>query len=250
MPLDPAFPADRLSFMTSDAAIGALISETEHFAKLGVARAQALLLDEDQARLAALPATRFGRDAGAATPDTSAYIIYTSGSTGRPKGVQVTHSGIANLFASLHACAGHRGERHAGGRHHHLLRHRHLRAHAAAHRGRTRGHRDARSGPRLGRAAHACSRATNATVMQATPAGWRILLESGWEGHKGFKAISGGEPLAPDLANALLQALRQRVERLRPDRDHRVFHVLAGGQHRTRHQHRPPGGQHHRVDSR
>src|SRR5690606_18905241 len=42
------------------------------------------------------------------------------------------------------------------------------------------------------------------TAMQATPASWRLLLEAGWQGSPGFKAMCGGEPLAPDLAQALL----------------------------------------------
>ncbi|HEU5134544.1 MAG TPA: amino acid adenylation domain-containing protein, partial [Steroidobacteraceae bacterium] len=204
VPLDPAFPAERLSFMTSDAAIGALISETEHFARLGVARDKALLLDQDQAELTAMSATRPGRDDRAATPDTSAYIIYTSGSTGRPKGVQVTHAGIANLFASLTRAPG-------IGAADTLVAVTTISFDIAIFElmlPLTVGSRvviATRDQARDSGALRTLLEASGATVMQATPAGWRILLESGWEGHKGFKAISGGEPLAPDLANALLK---------------------------------------------
>jgi len=204
VPLDPAFPAERLAFMTSDAAIGALISETEHFAKLGVARDKALLLDQDQAELAAMSAMRPGRDPGAATPDTSAYIIYTSGSTGRPKGVQVTHSGIANLFASLTRAPGISATDT-------LVAVTTISFDIAIFElmlPLTVGARvviATRDQARDSGALRILLESSRATVMQATPAGWRILLESGWEGHKGFKAISGGEPLAPDLANALLK---------------------------------------------
>ena len=44
-----------------------------------------------------------------------------------------------------------------------------------------------------------------ATVMQATPATWRLLIESGWEGQAGFRALCGGEPLPADLAGRLLR---------------------------------------------
>src|SRR5690606_1241097 len=44
----------------------------------------------------------------------------------------------------------------------------------------------------------------DATVMQATPSTWRLLLESGWEGSPRFKALIGGEALPLDLADALL----------------------------------------------
>jgi non-ribosomal peptide synthetase component F/acyl carrier protein len=62
-------------------------------------------------------------------------------------------------------------------------------------------HDDVRDGAALRRLVEQ----SNATVMQATPAGWRILIEAGWNGHGDFRAISGGEPLAVDLAEALLQ---------------------------------------------
>src|SRR5690606_12157727 len=47
-------------------------------------------------------------------------------------------------------------------------------------------------------------RDSGATAMQATPASWRLLLEAGWTGRAGFKAMCGGEPLPTDLAQALL----------------------------------------------
>jgi non-ribosomal peptide synthetase component F len=45
---------------------------------------------------------------------------------------------------------------------------------------------------------------SDATMMQATPAGWRLLVDAGWHGRPAFRAVSGGEPLAVDLAEALL----------------------------------------------
>ena len=44
----------------------------------------------------------------------------------------------------------------------------------------------------------------DATMMQATPAGWRLLVDAGWHGRPAFRAVSGGEPLPVDLAEALL----------------------------------------------
>ena len=56
-----------------------------------------------------------------------------------------------------------------------------------------------------GRALRSCLEENAATVMQATPSTWRMLLDAGWEGAPGFKALIGGEALPPDLAQALLQ---------------------------------------------
>src|SRR6185295_13513738 len=51
--------------------------------------------------------------------------------------------------------------------------------------------------------------ASGATLLQATPAGWRVLLESGWAGSADLTALCGGEALAPALAAALLPRTRQ-----------------------------------------
>src|SRR5207245_1592003 len=45
---------------------------------------------------------------------------------------------------------------------------------------------------------------SGATVMQATPATWRMLVEAGWIGNSNLKILCGGEALAPDLARQLL----------------------------------------------
>ena len=46
--------------------------------------------------------------------------------------------------------------------------------------------------------------ASSATVLQATPATWRLLIEAGWRGKPGFRAFCGGEALPRDLADAIL----------------------------------------------
>jgi acyl-coenzyme A synthetase/AMP-(fatty) acid ligase/aryl carrier-like protein len=46
---------------------------------------------------------------------------------------------------------------------------------------------------------------SQATVMQATPSGWRILLEAGWNGQPRLKVLCGGEALPRDLADSLLE---------------------------------------------
>src|SRR5262249_48964633 len=57
---------------------------------------------------------------------------------------------------------------------------------------------------RDGQSLRALLEAYSATVMQSTPSGWRLLLESGWKEHGPLKAVVGGGPLAPDLAEGLL----------------------------------------------
>lgn len=88
LPLDPAYPAERLSFMLGDS--GAAIMMTDALVPADIAF-EGDILDLDRERLAieAEPTTRI--DHGGSGADL-AYVIYTSGSTGRPKGVMLAHS--------------------------------------------------------------------------------------------------------------------------------------------------------------
>ncbi|MFB9803912.1 amino acid adenylation domain-containing protein, partial [Streptomonospora salina] len=94
LPLDPAYPAERLAFVAADSGADLVLTEGRH---LG------MLPDDIHIR----PATEV--TGAAALPgarprlDDVAYTIYTSGSTGRPKGVLVTHRGIADLAATQRA---------------------------------------------------------------------------------------------------------------------------------------------------
>ena len=98
LPLDPAYPAERLGFMLADAEVGLVVTTSRHVAALSAIYSGAVVvLDSDAASLAARPATD---PEVLSTPDDLAYVIYTSGSTGRPKGVCVTHSNVLRLFTS------------------------------------------------------------------------------------------------------------------------------------------------------
>ncbi|NYT96284.1 non-ribosomal peptide synthetase, partial [Salinispora sp. H7-4] len=96
LPLDPAQPADRLSFILADADVSMVVTEQRHAGKLGgVHDGETLVLDADTASWLDRPC---GDPVPPAAPDDLAYVIYTSGSTGRPKGVGVTHANALRLF--------------------------------------------------------------------------------------------------------------------------------------------------------
>ncbi|MEU6575120.1 amino acid adenylation domain-containing protein [Streptomyces sp. NPDC046805] len=90
VPLDPAYPADRLRHMLTDAAPAVLV--TEPGARPPYAPDDLPVLELDAAAYEAEPLPPH-----AVAPGDAAYVIYTSGSTGRPKGVVVPHAGIAAL---------------------------------------------------------------------------------------------------------------------------------------------------------
>ncbi|HJX26678.1 MAG TPA: amino acid adenylation domain-containing protein, partial [Thermoanaerobaculia bacterium] len=95
VPLDPAYPADRLAFMLEDTATPVLVTEQRLLDRLpATADLQVVRLDADRAAIA-----RQDGDAPrvAVSPEGLAYVMYTSGSTGRPKGVAVTHRNVVRL---------------------------------------------------------------------------------------------------------------------------------------------------------
>ncbi|WP_374641582.1 MupA/Atu3671 family FMN-dependent luciferase-like monooxygenase [Tabrizicola sp.] len=96
VPMDPAYPAERLALYAGDSGCPVIVTEAA-VADLLPAGPEQLLLDAD-ARLANAPATP---PEGGPGPEDLAYLIYTSGSTGRPKGVMVTHRNVLNFFAGM-----------------------------------------------------------------------------------------------------------------------------------------------------
>ncbi|HEX6291276.1 MAG TPA: amino acid adenylation domain-containing protein, partial [Herpetosiphonaceae bacterium] len=98
LPLDPSYPADRLSFMVADSAAPVLLTQRNLLLDLPDHQAQVVCVDTDWPTIARSSAAPV---ASAATPDHLAYVIYTSGSTGRPKGVMVPHRGVVNFFVGI-----------------------------------------------------------------------------------------------------------------------------------------------------
>ncbi|SOD64429.1 amino acid adenylation domain-containing protein [Streptomyces zhaozhouensis] len=109
LPIDPGYPADRISFMLRDAAPRLILTTGEVGARLPVEEGEAeLLAVDDEATRAALAQLPDGDPTdddrtGPLLTGHPAYVVYTSGSTGRPKGVVVTHQGIASLVAAQRA---------------------------------------------------------------------------------------------------------------------------------------------------
>jgi amino acid adenylation domain-containing protein len=95
LPLDPAYPADRLQYMLQDASPKVVLTSSETEADVPAGDIPVLRLDVDLPVLARRQPTH-NPDVRVAA-DHVAYVIYTSGSTGLPKGVMVEHGGLANL---------------------------------------------------------------------------------------------------------------------------------------------------------
>ncbi|HET9533334.1 MAG TPA: amino acid adenylation domain-containing protein [Blastocatellia bacterium] len=201
VPLDPSYPKDRLAFMMEDAQITALVTERRLFEELPAHTSQVVCVD-------AISETASQDDDEnsdcRATAEDLAYVIYTSGSTGRPKGVQVLHRAVVNFLFSMQRRPGLTDEDI-------LLSTTTISFDIAALEiflPLITGacvvvvSRDvATDGTQLA-AEIARSRAT---ILQATPATWRLLLGAGWEGDRKLRMLCGGEALPPDLAARLLE---------------------------------------------
>lgn len=103
VPIDPTYPADRVSYMLEDAQTRIVLTREAVLGYLPATRATIICVDRDWAELAGYPDVA---PVTAVTTSHLAYCIYTSGSTGRPKGVMVEHRNVTNLFAALDARLG------------------------------------------------------------------------------------------------------------------------------------------------
>jgi amino acid adenylation domain-containing protein len=195
--LDPALPAQRFAFIIEDAQPAALLTQRDLKAVLPSVGVPVILCD-DKSSTDDAPA----RDIRA-TPDSLAYVLYTSGSTGKPKGVKIRQRALVNLLASIR-------ERPGFARGQSLLSVTTLSFDIAAlelYLPLVSGgtviipDRETVGDPPLLAALIAGARPD---MMQATPATWRGLIESGWRGAKDTVILCGGEALSRDLADQLL----------------------------------------------
>lgn len=194
VPLDPAFPQDRLSFILAHARPTWVLTDA----------VSAPYLPESEASLVYLTANADFEKAGSQRPtpkasctieeQASAYQLYTSGSTGRPKGVRVSHRNVINLLGAMAHKPG-LSETDtflavttlsfdiAG-----LELFLPLVTGARLVIAKTATQSDPNQLANLVSLA-------NATAMQATPTTWEMLREAGWRPPSGMKLLCGGEAL-------------------------------------------------------
>lgn len=205
VPMDPAFPAERLRMMAEDATLAAIITQTSLADRLPAHQARVLFLDEPTTTsLPASPDPGQARPSPLPTPESPrlAYVIFTSGSTGRPKGVQITHRSFVNFLQSMRrepgCCANDI-----------LLSVTTLSFDIAGLElmlPLATGATVAIAPREIASDAELLSaeiNRTGATVMQATPVTWRMLLAYGWNGSPRLKVLVGGESVPRDLVNQL-----------------------------------------------
>jgi len=200
VPLDPMFPAERLAYMVENSQARVCISQQSVIDRLQGLQAEVILMDQKDP---ALRSGEFGNPPIVGSFDDLAYVIYTSGSTGKPKGVQVTQRGLVNFLCSM--------QREPGITRDDVL---HSLTTVCFDIAGLELFLPLISGARVVVKPQklaldplrllASLEETGATIMQATPVTWRMLLEYGWRGKPNLKVLIGGEAMAPELAEQLI----------------------------------------------
>jgi amino acid adenylation domain-containing protein len=201
VPLDPAYPSDRLAFMLADCRPRVLLTQKMLQKRLPPHQAQIVFVDDPVAEKTGHEVRQLQRNT--CQPGDLAYVLYTSGSTGKPKGVQISNRALVNFLTAMQREPGvDVGDR--------LLAVTTLSFDIAGlelflplicgARVVIAGRQVAADGARLSSLLTRCG----ATIMQATPATWRLLLAAGWAGNRGLKILCGGEAWPAGLADELL----------------------------------------------
>ncbi|MBO3460460.1 amino acid adenylation domain-containing protein [Aetokthonos hydrillicola Thurmond2011] len=202
IPLDPTYPQDRVEFMIEDSQMPILVTQKHLLKRLPqLGNVKIVCIDTDWQVF-----TQYGKENldSQVSANNLAYTIYTSGSTGKPKGVQIIHRAVVNFLNSMREEPG-------------LIQSDVLLAVTTISFDiavleiflplivGARIILVSREAVADGKQLSQILAQSDATVMQATPATWRLLLETGWEGNKQLKMLCGGEALTPKLANQLLE---------------------------------------------
>ena len=199
LPLDPNYPADRITFMLEDSGTKLLLASQSYKGKHQTGTNE-VIIEEVWQRLDTYNDKNADREL---KQDALAYVIYTSGSTGKPKGVKITHRNLVNFLLSMQITPGVSDTDRllaittisfdiAG-----------LELYVPLISGAELVIADAET-VRDGRLLLNLLAEKNITILQATPSTWQMLVDSGLQQRSNLKALAGGEPLLKELADKLL----------------------------------------------
>lgn len=200
LPLDPQFPSERKKFILNDSNASIIITDAKHILTLNDCTAKVINFNEIGGNV-----NNLDLHGPAVMASAGAYMIYTSGSTGNPKGVMITHHNLSNFIQSMIIEPGisvadrmlavttisfdiHVLE---------LLVP--LATGASVMIAPSESQNDAEKLIEM-------FNSPEISIMQATPATWKMLCASGWLGKKSsFTILCGGESMSKELSVQLLQ---------------------------------------------
>ncbi|MBW4633662.1 MAG: amino acid adenylation domain-containing protein, partial [Iphinoe sp. HA4291-MV1] len=196
VPVDPNYPTERLEYILADSQVSVVLTQQHLVSQLAIADADVVELEADWSHYNSSNPT------SDVLGENIAYAIYTSGSTGKPKGVQIRHSAVVNFLSSMSREPGLVSEDV-------LVALTTITFDIAALElflPLTVGGRVVISPEVMvdgGQSTAAL--ASTASVMQGTPATWRLLMQAGFSCAQELKILCGGEALSRELANQLLE---------------------------------------------
>ncbi|MGW0791223.1 amino acid adenylation domain-containing protein [Streptomyces sp. NPDC002911] len=216
IPLDPAYPRDRIAYILDDAAphmilsVSALAGQLRELDQGAETDGRRVLLIDgtdpgpDRAHHDGTALRTTGADADSrVTGSDPAYVIYTSGSTGSPKGVVVPHSALANFLCAMAERPGMCADDRILAVTTHSFDIAALELYLPLITGAQCHLSDAATARDAGRLTELIAR-VRPTVMQATPATWTMLLHSGWTNEERVRVLCGGEALSETLKERLV----------------------------------------------
>ena len=198
VPIDPAYPKERINYMLADTKATIVVGSRETGSKLQGTEGL-LVLDAEQEVIDRQPIDRLPITIG---PNQLAYVIYTSGSTGKPKGVMIEHHSVVNFLLSMSKEVEFTTTSNLISITSYSFDIFNLELYLPLINGGkviVVSREDAMDGRTL----LDMIRQYNVTVMQATPATWRMMLDGGWDEPLPLKVLCCGEALPGDLADKL-----------------------------------------------
>ena len=198
LPIDKNHPEERIHYMLDDSEVGLVLTDTSTNLP---AQVQVCNVIDEQLAIKKYESINKDQTINATQ---LAYIMYTSGSTGRPKGVMIEHGSVVNLLASIKNEVGITATDNLLAVTTYSFDISVLEFFTPLVSGAqvTIASSAVISDPRKLSALIASS---GATIMQATPSMWKLLLDYGWKGNTSLKVLSGGELLSPNVGTQLFE---------------------------------------------
>jgi amino acid adenylation domain-containing protein len=199
VPLDPTFPRQRIEQILHETKVPVLLTLTRHQTELYVSDARIFCVDREADALKTLPLQPLPK----IHSGMRAYVIFTSGSSGLPKGVEVAHGSVVNLLNSARELLeiGPQDRLFAITTLAFDISVLELLLPLVSGGTVIIGSKDAAADSKLLMDQLAASRAT---VLQATPVTFQMLLDGGFQPTPGFKMLCGGEAWTTAMAERLL----------------------------------------------
>ena len=200
VPLDPAYPSDRLQYMCEHSELKLVVTESDLKDRVAEFNKPQIEIDSSLDGIEELDSSPVENNA---KPTDICYVIYTSGSTGRPKGVQVPHGAVVNFLYAMQQTPGFTADDSVLAVTTLSFDIAVLELYLPTIFGGTVVVMDA-EGAADGKQLADALADHDISLLQATPATWRLMIQAGWVGKSDLKILCGGEPMPNDLVQPLL----------------------------------------------